>query len=263
MLMKYLRSLTLLVVAATLGACATMDSKGPKTAVVVGGGKSGAPLARILKQQGYDVRVMVRDPSRVKGLPDGVQVIAGDVTNAASLAAGLKGADYVLSTIGANCVPRQPYPEGGSPADVDYRGIEKLAAASKAAGVRQIVLMSSLGAGDADPKATLNAMCGMVLDWKGRGEASLRASGVPYTIVRPGGLKPFPGQPECVEGQESLALFSSKDSRAGALCRADVGLVMAAALGNADALGKTVNLIGDKQMPLDGWRTAWAAVPRD
>ncbi|MCU0759475.1 MAG: SDR family oxidoreductase [Steroidobacteraceae bacterium] len=262
--MSHHKLFALFLVSATLLGCATTRDAGPKTAVVIGGGQSGAPLARILKSQGYEVRVMVRDPSRVKGLPDGVQVVAGDVTNAASLAAGLKGADYVLSTIGANCVPRKPFAEGGSPADVDYRGIEKLAAASKAAGVRQLVLMSSLGAGDADPKAALNAMCGMVLEWKGRGEASLRASGVPYTIVRPGGLKPFPGQPECSEGKEPLALYSAKESRGpGTVCRADVGLVMAGALGNPAALGKTVNLTADKQLPLEGWRAAWAAIPRD
>ncbi len=262
--MKYLKPLAMLALSATLAACATMDTNQPKTAVVIGGGQSGAPLARILKEQGYDVRVMVRDPSRVKGLPDGVQVVAGDATDSASLVAGLAGADYVLSTIGANCVPQQPFPEGGSPADVDYRGIEKLAAASKAAGVRQFVLMSALGAGDADPKTMLNSMCGMVLEWKGRGEASLRASGLPYTIVRPGGLKPFPGQPECFEGKEPLALYGLKDPRGpGALCRADVGMVMANALGNPDALGKTVNLVADKALPLDAWRTAWTAIPRD
>jgi len=263
-MMSYQQPFAVLMVSATLVACATMKDNQPKTAVVVGGGQSGAPLARILKEQGYDVRVMVRDPSRVKGLPDSVQVVAGDVTDPASLVAGLKGADYVLSTIGANCVPRKPFPEGGSPADVDYRGIEKLATASKAAGVRQFVLMSSLGAGDADPKATLNAMCGMVLEWKGRGEASLRTSGVPYTIVRPGGLQPFPGQPECFEGKEPLALYPGKESRgSGALCRGDVALVMAGALDNPAALGKTVNLTAGKQLPIDGWRAAWAGIPRD
>jgi uncharacterized protein YbjT (DUF2867 family) len=234
------------------------------TAVVIGGGQSGAPLARILKEQGYAVRVMVRDPSRAKGLPEGVEVVAGDATQPATLAAGLAGADYVLSTIGANCIPRQPFPAGGGPEDVDYRGIENLATAAKQAGVRQFVLMSSIGAGDADPKATLNAMCGMILQWKGRGEQSLRASGVPYTIVRPGGLKPFPGQPACTEGQEALTLYGVKDARApGAICRADVGLVMADALGRSEALGKTVNAIGDKSAAPDAWRSGWKAIPRD
>ena len=192
--MEYLRPFATLALAASIAGCATTNAA-PNVAVVIGRGQSGAPLARILKEQGYTVRVMVRDPSRAKGLPEGVQVVSGDATQPASLLAGLKGADYVLSTIGANCVPKKDFPARGAPQDVDYRGIENLAAAAKQAGIGQFVLMSSLGAGDTDPKAMLNAMCGMVLQWKGNGEASLRASGVPYTVVRPGGLKPFPGQP--------------------------------------------------------------------
>ena len=261
--MKYLRPVATLVLAATIAGCASAHAD-PKSAVVIGGGQSGAPLARILKEQGYSVRVMVRDPSRVKGLPEGVQVVSGDATRPESLLAGLKDANYVLSTIGANCVPKKDFPAGGAPQDVDYRGIENLAAASKQAGVRQFVLMSALGAGDPDPKTMLNSMCGMVLKWKGNGEASLRASGVPYTIVRPGGLKPFPGQPECLEGNESLALYGRDVARGpGALCRADVGLVMANALGNPAALGKTANLIADKELPLDACLLYTSPSPRD
>jgi uncharacterized protein YbjT (DUF2867 family) len=245
-----------------LTGCATAGTD-TRTAVIVGGGQSGAPLARILLADGYTVRVLVRDPARVKNLPAGVTLVTGDVTKPATLGPALKGADYVLSTIGAACTPKQPFPAGASPEDVDYRGIENLARAARTAGVRQLVLLSSLGAGDTNPKASLNAMCGMVLDWKGRGEASVRTSGVPYTIVRPGGLKPFPGQPDCVEGKEGLKLLASDAPGTGSLCRADVALVMAGALGNRDAQNKTVGLIGDKQQAVGAWRQAWAALPKD
>jgi uncharacterized protein YbjT (DUF2867 family) len=106
-------------------------------------------------------------------------------------------------------------------------------------------------------------MCGMVLEWKGKGEDALRSSGLPYTIVRPGGLKPFPGQPACPEGVEPLSLNARDSIQGGVVCRADVALVMAGALGNADALGKTVELKADKTLPLDGWRSAWAGLPKD
>jgi uncharacterized protein YbjT (DUF2867 family) len=255
--------LGIVTMAAMLGPAAGIAAdKG--TAVVVGGGQSGAPLVQTLVDEGYTVRVMVRDPARATGLPAEAKVVAGDVTRPATLGDALAGADYVLSTIGANCVPKQPFPPGGGPEDVDYRGIENLATAAKSAGVRQMVLLSSLGAGDTNPKAPLNGMCGMVLDWKGRGEASLRASGLPFTIVRPGGLKPFPGQPACTGGKEGLLLYARDgDGGSGSLCRADVALVMADALGNQDALNKTVSLIGDKQQPVDAWRKAWAGLPKD
>lgn len=252
--------LGIFVLAAAMSPASAAD-KG--TVVVVGGGQSGQPLARILVEQGYDVRVMTRNPAKASGLPAEAKVVAGDATRPETLGAGLKGADYVIATIGSACERDKPFPEGAGPEDVDYLGIEKLAQASKAAGVRQFVMLSSIGAGNRDPKATLNAMCGMVLEWKGKGEDALRNSGVPYTIVRPGGLKPFPGQPACKEGLEPLSLNARDSMPGGVVCRADVALVMVDALGNAAALGKTVELKADKTLALDAWRSAWAGLPKD
>ena len=245
------------------GGAASAADKG--TVVVIGSGQSGRPLARILVEQGYDVKIHTRSAERAKdrGLPEGVGVVEGDSTRPDTLAGDFDGVDYVISTIGAQCAPNEPPKAGSAPKDVDYAGIENLASAAKAAGVKQFVLMSAIGAGNADPEDGLNKMCDMVLKWKGDGEQALRDSGVPYTIVRPGGLKPFPGQPACMEGKEPLLIYPIDQERSGALCRADVGLVMADALGNADALGKTVNLIADSSAGLDDWRSAWAEMPAD
>lgn len=256
--------LTSLGLALSLAGCSTVAAdKG--TVLVVGGGQSGQPTARILAEQGYDVRVMVRDPSRSRGLPATASVVAGDATRPESLAAGFAGVDYAIITIGFACEANKPAAPGAGPEDVDYRGVANLADAAKTAGTKQVVLMSALRAGSAGADDPLNKMCGNVLDWKGKGEDHLRSSGVPYTVVRPGGLKPFPGQPACTEGKEPLALYPGAEGGSGALCRSDVALVMIDALGNADALGKTVNLIADqdKSAPVDAWRARWAQIPRD
>jgi uncharacterized protein YbjT (DUF2867 family) len=192
---------------------------------------------------------MVRAPARARGLPAGAEVVQGDATRPASLAAGFAGADYVISTIGSACVANQPFPPGAGPADIDYLGVANLADAARAAGAKQFVLISALGAGDTNPKNRLNELCGMAVDYKGRGEARVRSAGVPYTIVRPGGLK--------------LLYARDVDRGPGIVCRADVALVAIDALGNPNALGKTVNLVVDKQLPLDAWRQAWAALPAD
>jgi len=252
--------LGIVVLAAAMSPASAAD-KG--TVVVVGGGQSGQPLARILVDQGYDVRVMTRNPATASGLPAAARIVGGDATRPETLGPGLKDADYVIATIGSACERDKPFAAGAGPEDIDYRGIEKLARAAKAAGVRQFVLLSSIGAGNTDPKAPLNAMCGMVLEWKGKGEDALRNSGVPYTIVRPGGLKPFPGQPACKEGIEPLALAARDSMSGGVVCRADVALVMADALGNAAAVGKTVDLKADKALAVDAWRSAWAGLPQD
>ena len=258
------RFLLLAVVLLTAGFGAAVNAADKGTVVVIGGGQSGRPMARILVEQGYDVRVMVRDPARATGLPEQAQVVQGDVTKPDSLGAGLSGANYVISTIGAPCYRDKSPAPGERPEDVDYLGIANLAKAARAAGIRQVVLLSAIGAGVSDPENGLNKLCNMVLDWKGKGEAALRESGVPYTVVRPGGLKPFPGQPDCVEGQEPLLIYPGREERGpGALCRADVALVMADALVNPAARGKTINLIADKSVAPDAWRSAWAEMPAD
>lgn len=259
------RCLFLFVLLLTLGLGATVAPAADKgTVVVVGGGQSGRPLAQILVEQGYTVRVMMRTPDRASGLPAEATVVQGDVTKPDSLGAGLSGANFVISTIGAPCFrDRDPDP-GSFPEDVDNQGIAILSKAALSAGVSQLVLMSAIGAGNSDPNDGLNKMCNMVLDAKGKGEAALRESGLAYTIVRPGGLKPFPGQPDCSEGIEPLLMYpGNEDAGGGALCRGDVGLVMADALGNPDALGKTINLVGDKKSELSAWRSAWAKMPAD
>jgi uncharacterized protein YbjT (DUF2867 family) len=142
--------------------------------------------------------------------------------------------------------------------------VVNLTDAARQAGTKQLVLMSSLRAGSDDPEDRLNQMCGMVLAWKGKGEDYLRTSGVPYTVVRPGGLLPVPGQPQCSEGKVPLRLYPGFETgESAAICRADVGLVMIDALGNPDAVGKTVNLISETNEPadVDAWRSSWARMP--
>jgi uncharacterized protein YbjT (DUF2867 family) len=236
---------------ATLAAApAAAADKG--SVLVVGAGKSGGPLAKILVDQGYKVRVLMRDTSKGAELPAAAAKVQADVTKPETLPAALKGVDYVISTIGAGGMK-----PGGTPEDVDYKGVANLADAAKAAKVKQMVLMSSLGAGDASPEAYLNKAFGMVLMWKGKGEDHLRKSGVPYTIVRPGGLK------DCEPGKAGLAVAAPEGLNGPAVCRADVGLVMAAALGNKDALGKTIGVVTDPNGQPDAWKAKLAAIKKD
>ena len=58
--------------------------------------------------------------------------------------------------------------------------------ASKAAGVKQMVLVSSIGTDE--PIANPANIFWGILFWKKRAEEHLQRSGLPYTIVRPGGL---------------------------------------------------------------------------
>jgi uncharacterized protein YbjT (DUF2867 family) len=71
---------------------------------------------------------------------------------------------------------------------VDWEGQKVQIDAAKAAGVRKIVLVSSMGITKADHY--LNAIGdAKILLWKRKAEEYLIASGLTYTILHPGGLK--------------------------------------------------------------------------
>jgi uncharacterized protein YbjT (DUF2867 family) len=248
-----MRGLTAAIAFATAMGVATAAYAAGEVVLVAGAtGKSGVPLVKILGEQGYKVRALVRDTAKASELGAGVEVIQGDVTKPATLAAAVKGATYVISTIGAGGVEPPNNAE-----NIDYKGVVNLTDASKAAGVKHFVLMSSIGAGDTNPETFLNKRFGMVLKWKGDGEQHLRKSGVPYTIVRPGGLA------DCDPGKVGLKVAAGNEALQGRICRSDVGLIMVHALGNKEAVGKTIATISDDKAAVDGWKSAWAAMAKD
>jgi uncharacterized protein YbjT (DUF2867 family) len=140
---------------------------------------------------------------------------------------------FVVVAIGSN----QRRDPGNNPEVVDYGGIRNLALAAKAAGVQQLVLVSSQGV--TNVREPLNQWLNNILIWKYLGEEALRKSGVPYTVVRPSGLNDRPG------GQRVLFAQGDTAKERGFIPRQDVAAVCVAALGRADALGKTFEITGD------------------
>jgi uncharacterized protein YbjT (DUF2867 family) len=235
--------------AARSPAAATAD----RTVLVIGAtGRSGAPTLAALRAAGYTrVRALVRDPASARAkVPAEVELVQGDVRDPASLAAALAGVQYIVSTLGSNTF-NDP---ANSPEKVDYEGVRNVATAAKAAGVTHYVQVSSLGV--TNPNHPLNRF-GKVMDWKLKGENALRASGVPYTIVRPGGLGDGPG------GKVGLRVGQGDTMDSGQIQRADVATVCVQALGNPDAYGKTFEVIGGAPGASIDWATFFKPLKRD
>jgi uncharacterized protein YbjT (DUF2867 family) len=243
-----LRSLTLLgalgslfagwaaVAVAAAPASPPSAAAGPQVLLVVGAtGGTGREVVRQALAQGFAVRALVRDATRARTqFGDSVAYVVGDVRTGAGIAAAMQGADYVVSALGSN-VRNDPE---NTPERVDYGGVKALAEAAAAARVKHFVLVSSMGATHVDHP--LNRRFGNILIWKLKGEDALRGSGVPYTVVRPGGLRDSPG------GATGVKAFQGDDlSNQGSIPRADVATVCLAALGNAAARGKTFELVAD------------------
>jgi uncharacterized protein YbjT (DUF2867 family) len=101
----------------------------------------------------------------------------------------------------------------------------------------------------------LNKMFGDVLKWKLKGEDALRASGVPYTVVRPGGLLNKPGRQQTV-------IFEQGDtvSTQTTIARADVADICVQALKYPEALNKTFETNAIDGPPTTNWRERFAAL---
>lgn len=140
--------------------------------LIAGGtGTLGRLLVERFTARGIAVRVLTRDVARARThMPSGVEVVAGDVRDAATLAVACAGVDTVISAV-------QGFVGSGgvSPASVDRDGNLHLIDAAKAVGAT-FVLVSVVGA---------SREHGMELArMKFAAEQYLRASGLHWTIVR-------------------------------------------------------------------------------
>ncbi|MEV4510293.1 NAD(P)H-binding protein [Dactylosporangium sp. NPDC049525] len=129
-------------------------------------GTVGRAVLRQLLDAGAPVRALTRDPARAATLlPDGVDVVGGDLGDPDSLPAALDGVErvFLLSA-------------GPQMAEHDAN----LAQAAAKAGVRRLVALSSLAA-EEDPDGALGR-------WHADGERAVREAGPAWTIVRPGGF---------------------------------------------------------------------------
>lgn len=234
-----------------LTACGVQAALAGDLVLVAGGtGRTGQEIVRELQAAGYRVRALVRDASTAKAvLGDSVEYAIGDVRQRPTLDAALLGVRYAISAVGAT--RKDP---ANSPEFVDFQGVRNLADASAAAKLDQLVLVSSSGVTQKDHM--LNRMFDNVLVWKGMGEAAVRASGVPYTIVRPGGLTDKPG------GQNGVRLEQG-DRGTGFIPRADVARVCVAALKAPAARNRTFEAFGAQTPPVTDWDALFGKLAAD
>jgi uncharacterized protein YbjT (DUF2867 family) len=234
--------------AGTSGSAATEPGRLVFVAGATGG--TGRAVVRNLSDQGYAVRAFVRDEAKARVvLGDDIEFAVGDVRDIATLRPAMAGADYVISAIGSTRSDPTNNPEA-----VDYGGVKNLANAAAEAGIRQFVLVSSSGVTQEDH--FLNKTFDNILQWKLKGENALRESGVPYTIVRPGGLVNTPAN-------EFAVVFAQGDTTAGRISREDVALICIASLRFAEARNKTFETYSSESPGNNDWKALFAGLAAD
>jgi farnesol dehydrogenase len=109
-----------------------------------GTGFLGRTVARHLAARGHALRVLARPTSRLEGLPEGVEVAAGDVTDALSMACAAEGCDAVVH-MAALVKIWVPDPERFEAVNVG--GLVNALAAARAAGARLVYTSSFMALG--------------------------------------------------------------------------------------------------------------------
>lgn len=196
----------------------------------------GREIAQCLTKQGLKVKALLRtDAARAELEAMGVKVVLGDALNVEDVEGAMLGDEpisVVISTIGG-------LPQEGERAD--YLGNKNLIDAAVKAKVQKFILVSSIGSGDsavALPPQAL-ATLGSVLVEKEKAEKYLVASGLTYTVIRPGGLKSEPAT--------GNAVLIENPRIAGTIHRADVAQLVCRCL-NSDRADRKILSAVDRQM---------------
>lgn len=127
-------------------------------------GDVGSRVVECLLRRGERPRVFVRNETKARSrFGDRVDIFVGDLADPASLRPALEGVDALFLV---NTGPQIPVLD------------EAAAKVAKAAGVKHLVKLSSM---DVQQGLAIGA-------WHERGEAAVRASGVPFTFVQPTGF---------------------------------------------------------------------------
>lgn len=202
----------------------------------------GREIATYLTAQSLKVKALLRTEASAAELEAiGIQVVLGDALNVSDVNAILAEPIHaVISTL------------GGLPTDAqrpDYFGNKNLVDAALKAGAKKFILVSSIGTGNsavAVPPQVMQTL-GPVLAEKDKAEQYLIASGLTYTIIRPGGLKSDPATGNGILSEDPRII--------GTINRADVAQLVCRCLNSDRANNKVLSavdrnmLFGQSELP--------------
>jgi uncharacterized protein YbjT (DUF2867 family) len=197
-------------------------------AIAGGHGKIALILGRLLAERGDTVRGLIRSPDQEDDLrAAGIEPVIADLESESDIASAIRGADSVVFAAGAG-----PGSGDARKKTVDLGGAVKLIEAAKAEGVSRYLIVSSMGAEKAPADGAEGF--GAYLQAKFEADEAVRASGLDYTVVRPGGLTDDPGT--------GLVTIAEETGR-GKVPRADVAAVFVACLDTPSTIGNSFDLI--------------------
>jgi len=177
-------------------------------------GRTGSELVAAALAAGHDVSALVRDPERLGEDAERLRTVTGDAQDAQAMERACEGQETVLCALG----PRSPRDLWRC--ELMQRSIGALVAASRRHGVKRVILLSALGAGESAKHAALpsriafRTMLRRVGEDKDRSEDALRASDLDWTVVYPPSLTNAPPSGAYRHGEDLRLAATARISRA-------------------------------------------------
>jgi uncharacterized protein YbjT (DUF2867 family) len=187
-------------------------------------GDIGSKVVELLIHRGYRPRVFVRGAEKARSrFGDRVDIFVGDLADTKTLHTALEGIDGLFLV---NSGPEIPVRD------------ELAAKAAKAVGVRHLVKLSSM---DVQQGLAIGA-------WHERGEAAIRASGIPFTFVQPTGFMSnlLAWAPSIKT--EGIVRSSTGDGRRAFIHSDDIAAVAAEALTTHTYIGESLPITGPEAL---------------
>lgn len=236
----------------------SMASPALQTVLVTGaGGRTGRTVYTKLKERAdqFAAKGLVRSEESKAMIGGADDIYVGDITKPESLSLAFTDIDALV--IVTSAVPKMKpgfdpskggrpefyFEDGGFPEQVDWLGQKNQIDAAKAVRAKQIILVGSMGGTNLNNP--LNALGnGNILVWKRKAEQYLADSGIPYTIIRAGGLQDTEGGVrELLVGKDDELLTTTTRT----VSRADVAEVCIQALLLEEAKNKAFDLASKPQ----------------
>jgi len=199
-------------------------------AIAGGHGQIALRLERLLRARGDTVRALIRNPDHAADVSAaGAQAVVCDLeAPGTDVAAAIAGADAVVFAAGAG-----PGSGAERKRTMDYEGAVRLIEAARQTGIQRYVMVSAIGADD--PQAAAEPVFRAYLEAKKAADEAVRASGLAYTIVRPGRLTNDPGN-----GRIATIIQTATSNE---IPRDDVAATLAAVLAEPRTAGLTFTLL--------------------
>jgi len=209
---------------------------GQRLCIIGGSGFVGRAIALQAIQAGHMVTVVCRHPVRARGqLVDGARLVRADLTDGFGLDEAVAGADVVINLVGLLFEKGRQNFES-----VHVKGTARVIEACKAAGVKQLLHMSALGAGQIEESLYART--------KAEAEQLVAASGMDFTIFRPsiiyGAGDSFFNKFKAMSQSMPVLPVISGDTRFQPIWVEDVARAFVSSLGNRHVTGATFELGG-------------------